>query len=277
MPDRYFLLGENVSNSPTPRMMNAAFEALGLDSRYEASNVEAAELRSAFAKIRDTRVSGFNVTIPHKTKITHFLGSLDEVSSRIGAVNTVRRERGSYRGYNTDVDGIVEPLKAKGLKPKRAFVLGTGGAARAFCEAMHELGCSELVALSRSPEKAAGFISSMRTAFPEIKVEVASIDSQPSDGPDLLFNASPAGANGIPLPKQTNRFLERRPTVFDAVYFPVKTRLITMAENLRCPTIYGHEMLLAQAVRALQIWTGRPAPVQVMRTSLLESLEVPAG
>lgn len=277
MPDRYLLLGENVSNSPTPRMMNAAFEALGLDANYHASNVKAADLRSAFAKIRDAQTNGFNVTTPHKTSIAHYLSSLDEVSSRIGAVNTARRERGLYRGYNTDVDGIVGPLKSSGLsRPKRAFVLGTGGAARAFCEAMHELGCSELVAFSRRPEGAGGFLSSMKTAFPEIKIEVSSMESPPSDGPELLFNASPAGANGIPLPKQMNRVLERGPTVFDAVYFPVRTELIKMAEKLRCRTIYGHEMLLSQAVKALQIWTGRAPPVQVMKTSLLESFEVAA-
>lgn len=277
MPDRYVLLGENVSNSPTPRMMNAAFEALGLNATYQASNVGAAELNLTFAKLKESGASGANVTIPHKIAITRFLGSLDEVSSKIGAVNTIKRERGSYRGYNTDVDGILEPLKSRGFsRIRRASVLGTGGAARAFCGAMHALGCRELVVLSRDPARAAGFFSSMRTAFPETEIESASIDALPSWRPQLFFNASPAGANGISLPAQVTRFLEGRPTVFDAVYFPVETDLIRLATGVGCPIIHGHEMLLHQGLRSLQIWIDSIPPLHVMRAALLDFLGVVA-
>lgn len=277
MPDRYFLLGENVSNSPTPRMMNAAFGALGLDAVYQTSNVGAAQLGPTFAKLRDSGANGLNVTVPHKTAITRLLDSLDEISSKVGAVNTVKRERGSYRGYNTDVDGILEPLKSRGLsRVGRAFVLGTGGASRALCGAMYELGCRELAVLSRDPARAAGFLSSMRTAFPEIKIEVASVDGPPSWRPELFFNASPMGANGIPLPGRVPRVLEGQPMVFDAVYFPVETDLIKLAKNLHCPTIYGHEMLLHQALKSLQVWTGGTPPLRVLKTALFDSLGVAA-
>ncbi len=278
MTESYLLLGRDISRSPTPRMMNAAFEELGLDAIYSASNVEANELGSAFARMSEAQISGANVTIPYKTAIVRFLNSLNEASSRIGAVNTVKREGESYRGYNTDVDGIVKPLESRRRsRPRRAFVIGTGGAARAFCEAMHQLGCGELVALSRSPRKASDFLEAMKAAFPEIELEVAPADAPPSGGPDLVFNASPAGANGVALPRGTKQILEGRPIVFDAVYLPVKTELIVAAEKLGCETIYGHEMLLAQAVGALKIWTGRDAPVETMKKSLLNSLGVQRG
>lgn len=275
MTESYLLLGGDVSRSPTPKMMNAAFKQLGLDATYSASNVRTGELGSAFARISEAQTNGFNVTIPYKTAIARYLNSLDDASSRIKAVNTVKREGGSYQGYNTDVDGIVEPLESRGRsRPKRAFVIGTGGAARAFCEAMHELGCCELVALSRSPRKALDFLEAMKAAFPEIELEVAPAENPPSEGPDLVFNASPAGASGIGLPGRTKQILEGRPTVFDAVYLPIKTELIVMAEKLGCETIYGHEMLLAQAANALKIWTGRDPPVETMKKSLLDSLGV---
>lgn len=275
MTDRYFLLGENVSRSPSPEMINAAFGAMGLDAVYQASTVRAADLAASFAKLTEAKASGLNVTIPHKTAVARLLGSLDEVSSRIGAVNTVKHEGDSYRGYNTDVDGILGPLRSRGItKPRRVFVIGTGGAARAFCEAMHEAGCKELVALSRDPRRADGFLSSMKTAFAEMKIAVVPSENPPSEAPELLFNASPAGANGIPLPRHMTQLLDGRPTVFDAVYSPVRTDLIKTAEESHCRVIRGHEMLLAQAARALEIWTGRVPPIKVMQSALFESLGV---
>ena len=275
MTERYLLLGGDVSRSPTPRMMNAAFKQLGLDATYSASNVAKGELGSAFARIFEAQTSGFSVTMPHKTAIVRFLTLLDDASSRIGAVNTVKRHGESYLGYNTDVNGIVESLESRGhSRPKRAFVIGTGGVARAFCEAMHELDCGELVALSRSPGKASDFLEAMRAAFPRIELDVVPAENPPSEAPDLVFNASPAGASVIDLSGHTKRILESRPTVFDAVYLPVKTELIAMAEKLGCETIYGHEMRLAQAANALKIWTGHDAPLETMKKSLLDSLGV---
>ena len=273
MHDRYLLLGGNVLSSPTPKMMNAAFEALGLNATYTASSVGAMQLASCFAKLKAGGVKGLNVTIPHKSAMTRLLTSMDEVSTRIAAVNTVHREGKSYRGYNTDVDGIVEPLKSRGIsKIGRAFVVGTGGAARAFCEAMNRLHCGQMVALSRDPARAAGFAASMSGAFPEIKIEVRRVDEPTGPNPELLFNASPAGANGIPIPRQLTTLLKGKPIVFDAVYSPVKTELIAMAEELKCPTVCGYEMLLFQAASAIQVWTNRDPPVERMKKVLLESL-----
>lgn len=278
MPERYFLIGENVSNSPSPQMMNAAFEALGLDSVYETSNIGGNQLSVGFAKLRDAGVSGLNVTTPHKSSIVRLLDSLDEVPSRIGAVNTVKREGGSYVGYNTDVDGVVGPLKSRGhSRVRKAFVLGTGGASRAVCEALHELGCKELAVFSRDPRRAGYFLRLMRAALPGARLNVTSIDNPPPWSPELLFNASPIGANGIPLPPEVLRMLADGLTVFDAVYFPVETELITQAKERNCTTIYGHEMLLYQGVKAVRIWTGRNPPVQAMKTALLETLGVVAS
>jgi shikimate dehydrogenase len=256
-------------------MMNAAFRQMGLDAEYRASNVKAAELNHAFAKLEEARVSGANVTIPHKTTIARLLDSLDEVSSQTGAVNTIKREGGSYRGYNTDIDGILAPLRSRGLpRIRRAAVLGSGGAARAFCGAMHLLGCTEILVIHRNQSRGAGFLSSMRSAFPEIEMESASTDSIPSWKPELFFNASPVGSKGISLPVQVERLLKSGPTVFDAVYLPVETELIKLAARQGCPIVHGHEMLLHQGLKSLQIWTGEPPPMNTMREVLLETLEV---
>jgi shikimate dehydrogenase len=275
MPDRYVLIGENVSKSPTPRMMEAAFLELGVDAVYQSSNVKASELDSTFAELKESDLRGANVTIPHKMSIVRLLDSLDEVSSKIRAVNTIKEESGKYRGFNTDVDGIVGPLRSRGIsRVRRAVVLGTGGAARAFCQAMHMLGCANLLVIYRSQERAAGFISAIRDKFPDIMIESASTDALPDWEPDLLFNASPAGVDGLPLPVELDRLLEGGSTAFDAVYFPVDTELVRLATELGCRVVYGHEMLLHQALKSFQIWTGRAPPVDAMSRVLHDALGV---
>jgi shikimate dehydrogenase len=114
----------------------------------------------------------------------------------------------------------------------------------------------------------------MRSAFPEMRIEIDSTDSLPSEPPNLFFNASPAGANGISLPEGLERVLDEKTTVFDAVYFPVDTELISLAKELRCPTIYGHEMLLYQCLKSLQIWTSQNPPRHVVRKVLFDFLKV---
>ena len=261
--------------SPTPRMMDAAFRALGLDAVYRSLSTGPAELSTVLTQLKGSDVSGFNVTMPHKTSILKMLESLDETASTVRAVNTVKREGASYRGYNTDVGGIVRPLTSRGLhRIRNAVVLGTGGAARAFVAAMNALGCRSITAMSRKPATASDFLSSMSAAFPNIDLEVVSVEDQPSHGFDLFFNASPRGSNAIPLPPRLSRILDTKPTVFDAVYSPVETELIGRAKAHGCQVVYGHEMLLHQGAETVQIWTGSPPPLPSMKEALMASLEV---
>jgi shikimate 5-dehydrogenase len=215
--------------------------------------------------------------MPFKTSIGSLLDSSDDLSSKVGAVNTVRREGASYRGFNTDIQGIVEPLRARGLsRISRSVVLGAGGTARAFCAAMQKLGCEELTVLSRDPSRSAGFISEMALAFPSLHMRISPISEPPAAVPELFFNASPLGSTGDPLPQEVSRILQGRPVVFDAVYSPVETELVRAAERKGCVAIRGHEMLLHQGVQSFRIWTGRAPPIDLMRSALLSSLEVTA-
>ncbi len=277
MPDRYLLVGGNVSSSPAPQMMNAAMRAMGLDAVYEAFSVGAPELGKAFTALRESGVRGANVTMPHKAAITRFLESVEGAAAETGAVNTLKRNGAGYTGYNTDVDGILSPLLLRGLTTVRqAMVVGTGGAARAFCKAMNTLGCADVAVISRDPAKAEGFILAMNSAFPGTRVQFASTQGGQTHASEILFNASPAGANGIPLPTGITRFLEARPVVFDAIYAPVETDLIRQATSLGCQVIPGHEMLLYQGMKSLEIWTGMTPPLQVMKSVLLKILGAPA-
>lgn len=275
MGARYVLLGGDVRDSPTPKMMNAAFEAAGVDATYEAVSVGSEGFGKAFAGLKERGGDGANITIPHKAAVISLLDALDEVPARIGAVNTVKREGTSYKGYNTDAVGIADSLNRRGIaEVSSACVIGTGGAARAFCEAMNRLGCRRLAVVSRDPARAQDFATALGRVFPGIEFTPATAGHGLRFHPDLLFNASPTGAKGIPLHEGTARIIEGRPIVFDAVYHPMETGLVRLAKEAGCEVVFGHEMLLHQGAAAFSIWTGLEPPRRVMEQALLRSLGV---
>jgi shikimate dehydrogenase len=272
LTERYCLLGGDVSRSLSPAMMNAAFASTGLDAEYEAVSLKKERFRSDFLELRE-KTGGLNVTIPYKADVIPLLDELDPISSRIGAVNVVKRSDGRYLGYNSDANGIVAPLKEHRKDSVRsALLVGAGGAARAFCEAMSQIGCGTITVTVRDPSRGEKFIAEMAEVFPRMSFNFTSIGGLRQADVDLIFNATPIGASDEPLPESLKRVIYGRSTVFDAVYRPLKTELLRTAEMRGCSTIYGYEMLLSQGTLAFEIWTGRQAPKEVMRKALLNSL-----
>lgn len=272
MVDGYCLLGERVSESPSPAMMNAAFRYDGVDALYEALSVERKDFPARFLELKQT-MRGMNLTIPFKTEAIELIDDLDDVSRRIGAVNVVKRSGSRWLGLNTDVQGIAGPLREHGAdRIPRSLVIGTGGAARAFCEAMRQLSCGEVTVVSRHRARGEAFASAMSTAFPGMAFVAATPETLGEVEPDLIFNASPIGTAGLPLPSSLVRVIYGHATVFDAVYRPMKTELLRAAEEKGARTIYGYEMLLGQGMVAYKEWTGRSAPRDVMLAGLRRSL-----
>ena len=276
MTDRYCLVGENVSRSPSPAMMNAAFGAMGLDAVYTSENVARHDFNERFARLKE-QTSGMNVTIPYKSLVIPMLDELDEVASRIGAVNVIKRSGDRFLGFNSDAQGILVPLREHGKSTvRRVLLVGAGGAARAFCEAMNQAGCADVVVAVRDPSKGENFIKEMSKVFPGMKFSFTDISLLRDAEFDLIFNATPIGTGEQRLPDSLKRVIYGRSTVFDAVYRPMKTELLRTAEMRGCTTIFGYEMLLNQGTLAFEIWTGKTAPKEVMKRSLLESLEAAA-
>jgi shikimate dehydrogenase len=216
-----------------------------------------------------------NLTIPYKSDVLTLLDSLDEVSARISAVNVVKNSDGRYRGYNTDVQGITTPLReqAGASSVEHALLIGAGGAARAFCEAMSQMGCRKITVTTRDLKKGRDFVDEMTQIFPGIMFEVVGIDGLAESHAGLVFNATPLGGVGMPLPEPVKRVIYGQQIVFDALYRPMQTELLKTAEERGCRVIHGYEMLLNQGTAAFEIWTGRKAPTQVMRNVLLGALE----
>jgi shikimate dehydrogenase len=280
--DRYYLLGGNVSASPSPTMMNSAFKSLGIDASYAALSLERSEFRQRFTELAE-EASGMNITIPFKSEVIALLDGLDSVSKKIGAVNVIKTSGGQWYGVNTDVAGIVAPVldRMGGSRMERALLVGAGGAARAFCEAMSQLGCSMVTVAVRDPEKGRSFVEELSLIFPEIEFDAQTIEGL-SEGRvkdagarfGLIFNATPMGSGGIPMADEVKRVIYGTEIVFDAVYRPAETELLKFAKERGCRVVHGYEMLLNQGAAAFEEWTGAPAPVEIMRKALTSSLEV---
>ncbi len=273
MVEKYCLLGEDVSNSPSPAVMNAAFDSARVEARYEAISVGRTEFGRRFLELREG-MAGINLTIPYKSDVIGQLDWLDPIASRIRAVNVIKRSGNRYLGYNTDVDGITGPLRRHGLeRVGRALLLGAGGAARAFCEAMNQMGCNELTVAVRDLSKGRAFAAEMAAVFPRIRFATAELGRLSPEAPDVVFNATPMGTAGVPFTDPLKRVIYWRTTVFDAVYRPTKTELLRNAEESGSRIIFGYEMLLDQGAKGFEIWTGKQAPREAMETALLKSLE----
>lgn len=274
MTDRYCIVGRNVSHSPSPAMMNAAFRRRGIDANYTRLSVPEARFVREFGRLMEEGTKGMNVTIPFKSAVIPWLGGLDAVATRIQAVNTVKKEAGQYVGYNTDPDGIEGPLRGlPAMKEVRnAMLIGAGGAARAFCEAMNRIGCVDVAVAVRHLDKARRFVEEMEKAFPRMNLTLAPLDDLRHLNHDLVFNATPMGTDRGPIPKELKRIMPGTRVVFDAVYRPRNTKLLLEGKRTGAKLVYGDQMLLHQGMAAFRLWTGKDAPEKEMADALKHAL-----
>lgn len=269
-------------------MHNAALQELSLDWTYVACPVAPEHLKEAILGAREMGFAGLNLTVPHKQLAVSLMDELDPAATDYGAVNTVvfeaedaeglwrpvgqlREVRGPVRarGYNTDADALVRALgEDLAIEPRaaRILMLGAGGAARAAALRLADEGVGELWLVNRTVEKAEELAAEIaeRSLTTDVRV------GYPPGDVEVLLNATSLGMQeGDALPLDLDRFtLNRADGVYDMVYRPAETRLLRLAREAGCRTANGLGMLLYQGAAALELWTGRPAPVDVMRRAL---------
>ncbi|MFW5928917.1 MAG: shikimate dehydrogenase [Halobacteriota archaeon] len=263
----YGIFGDPVAHSLSPVMHEAAYEELDVDADYARFHVREDRVEDAIHGATALGVDGVNVTVPHKQAVARS-PSLDrspEVDA-IGAANTV--DLNEMKCYNTDAAGFGRALREDGFDPTGcdALVLGAGGAARAIVYELVESGASVTVA-NRTVERA-------ELLAEEFDVSGAGLEEVPGliSGVDLLVNATSVGMKEDRSPVDAD-VLHDGLTVFDAVYTPVRTRLLRDAEDAGADTIDGAAMLVYQGAEALEIWMERSAPVDVMDEALREALD----
>jgi shikimate dehydrogenase len=269
-------------------MHNAAIGALGLDWRYVGCEVDPLHLREAIEGARHLGFIGLNLTVPHKLIAVELMDELDGSAVEWGAVNTVvfgrRNPSGDWvpvgqgdaggspvlsRGYNTDADAIIRSLNEDlEIEPRsaRVLLLGAGGAGRAAALRLAAEGVSVLWLVNRTRERAEALAAEIEIRFPNVEVRIG----YPDTDVEIVLNATSLGLKpGDHLPLDLNQFaIDRADGVYDMVYRPAETPLLCEARRAGCRASNGLGMLLYQGAAALELWSGRPAPVAVMREAL---------
>ena len=257
-------------------MHNAAFAALGLNWRYLAFEVEPKNLRAAIEGAKAMGFAGINLTVPHKLLAVEMVDELDESAKKWGAVNTIKFENGRAIGFNTDADAIVaalrEDLKLE-LHGAKVLLLGAGGAGQTAALKLASENVAELFLVNRTEEKADAVAGEIIEHFPAVKVSVGF----PKTDVDLLINATSLGLKpGDSSPLDEKQFsLKQTRAVYDMIYRPAETKLLVAAKKSGCKTANGLGMLLHQGAKAFEIWTGKPAPLDVMRKALESAVQSP--
>jgi 3-dehydroquinate dehydratase/shikimate dehydrogenase len=256
----YGVIASPVAHSKSPLIHNRAFQVRRLDSVYLPFLVPAQQLGDWMKFAAELPVRGFSVTIPHKQRIMRYLDVVDPQAKRIGAVNTVWRKAGKWRGANTDTEGVIRPL-SKHLRLAHASILiaGYGGAARAAAIALSD--ASARVTITGRNLKSAQALARV------VNGGALSLQEAQDSHFDALINATPLGMSPN---TETAIFMDRVPAsiVMDMVYNPHETRLLRLALDQKATVIHGIDMLLEQAAHQFEIWTGESAPRDVMKRSI---------
>lgn len=272
----YGIFGHPVKHSLSPNMHNSAFNELGLDSVYVAFDIDPENIGDATNSIRVMGIKGINITIPHKQTIMPFLDEIAPDAKLTGAVNTVKNENGKLSGFNTDVGGFLRAIREDlDFTPdgQTLFLIGAGGAARAVLSAFCMNGGSAVYIADILSEKAVELAEQFKSNFPEIAFETISMEdenliSEKFKEADILVNASPAGMDGVGSHDIPLSDLNNDAVVYDLVYKPANTKLLTEAKELGHKASGGLSMLLYQGAESFEIWTGENAPVHVMKKAL---------
>jgi 3-dehydroquinate dehydratase/shikimate dehydrogenase len=261
----YAVVGNPIIHSRSPVMHNAGFAALGLNAVYLPLEARDADDFVAFAKKMDLR--GVSITAPFKITLMPHAEEIDALARRVGAINTVAVRNGRWIGANTDVEGFLAPLARRvALEGTRVSVLGSGGAARAVAVALGSRK-AKVTICARKVEGAraiAGLVDGSAGDFPP----------RPSSW-DVLVNATPVGSQKTPGTPMGTAPLDGR-IVFDLVYAPAETELLRSARAAGCQTIGGIEMLIAQAARQFELWTGQRPPAGLFEAAARASDEAAA-
>lgn len=274
------MIGWPVRHSLSPALHNAAYAALGLDWVYVAFEVGAGGGPAAVAAMRSLGLAGLSVTMPHKADVAGAVDRLGDTAARLGVVNTLSwAGDGELVGDNTDGAGFMDALRGDdGFDPaeRRCVVLGSGGAARSVALALAQAGAATVQVVARR-EEAGQSAASLAGAAGEFIPATTAGDAV--KGADLVVNATSVGMSaddGLPFDLDPD-LLHHDQFVADLVYSPAVTPLLAAARARSATTANGLGMLIQQAARQVELWTGRQAPRDAMSAAALAELRRRSG
>ncbi len=270
-----FILGHPVGHSLSPLMHNAAFRALQMSWVYSPLDVAKDQVQNAVEVLRSSNVEGANVTIPHKEEVMPFLDHVPKESAWLGSVNTIYRRNGKLCGTSTDGEGFLRSLGLwrRKLRGSQGLLIGAGGAAKAVGEALAGSGIKGLFIANRSFGRALNLTRLLLKRHPGLKVGVGSLKEGERllNQCDWVVQSTSLGLKAGDSAPISLKSARRAILAVDLVYHR-PTAFLQEARRIHLPNLDGLGMLLHQGALAFEYWTGRKAPLAVMRRVLLRRL-----
>ena len=275
MSKRVVLIGHPVAHSLSGPMLQAAFDERGIDARHELLDVTVPQLAAAIEDVRGADYLGAQVTIPHKERVALLVDRLTDEAHATGAVNTITKEGKRLVGHNTDVPGFrvaLDRLVGKQKMPKQAVVLGAGGGARAVVYGLITEGFQRVIVFNRHLHRAEGLVKHFGRSAAHMELRAMpwheSIIEAELAKTKVLINATSIGLHGdvSPIPAE---IVPPGLLDMDLIYNPPQTRFLREAAAAGADsTANGLVMLLHQGTAQFELWTGQPAPLELMRERL---------
>lgn len=272
------LIGTPLGQSFAARMQNTGYKAAGLNMRYFYCEADETHLAEMIGGVRYMpSFAGCAVTKPNKVKVLQYLDELDPLCRKMGACNTVvKAEDGRLVGYNTDGVGFYTSIQKEGgveAAGKTFFCFGAGGAGRAICSVLAYNGAGKIYVTDPFSASSRALVEDINQNFAPIAQIVAHGDYSAVPSCDVVINASGVGFGDTigqtPLPPE---YIRPQQLYFDTAYNPEKTQFLLNAEARGCPILNGLGMSLYQGAAQIELWTGKPAPVEAMRKELMAIL-----
>ncbi len=265
------VFGDPVDDNPTVVMEQAAFDAAGIPMEYLTIQVKKGQLEAAMQGMRAMNFTGINITMPHKGEVLKYLDEISESARTMGAVNTVYWKNGRLAGENTDGKGFLKSIQdgKVPIEGKKAVILGAGGAARAIAVELAAAGIRKITIINGNEEHGRSLVDIIneKTSAEGVFVHWKGDVHIPEDT-DILVNATPVGFVDDKKPAIVYEDLKEGMTVCDVIPNKAWTGFLMEAKDRGLKTFNGLQMLINQGAIAYELWTGKKAPVDVMRAAM---------
>ncbi|MGV3224007.1 shikimate dehydrogenase [Staphylococcus hyicus] len=265
---KFAVIGHPIQHSLSPLMHHANFKALSFDAEYETIDIPEAHFHHIKDIIRSRQLDGFNVTIPHKERIIPYLDTLSDEAKEMGAVNTVVVKDGKWMGYNTDGIGFVKGLESYygTLQNAKILILGAGGASKGIAY--------QLKQKTKHPIYVANRTMSRFNSW-SFEINAVHLDEVELISPqfDIIINTTPLGMGQSKESILTFNRLKNETLVADIIYTPLMTPFLANARQNGYDIYNGLDMFVYQGAESFNIWTGRQANIEVMKSAVLTKLD----
>ena len=246
---KYFVIGNPINHSLSPKLHNYWFKENKIDAAYEKIKIDENNLETMIARFKEKQINGINVTVPFKKTVIPYLDKLSLEAEQTQSVNTIILENDNFVGHNTDITGFIKAIKNVNfnIKGKKIFILGAGGVVPSIIFALNKMNVSKIIISNRTKKKA----EDLKLQFHNLEI----LDWGDINDFDVIINATSLGLNKETIDLDFSKFANNK-LFYDVIYNPAETKFLKEGKKLGNRTENGKLMFVYQAFEAFKLWHG---------------------